>query len=84
MADPTSFARHALWLLMAALASLTGSAVLLKMGSAVGGQPSGVPESGLPALGLFALVVLLGLGGVVLAAMAAKEYLDHRRQTHLQ
>lgn len=82
MGKPRSPARHAFLLLAAALAAFTGSAGLLKANSVLAGQAAGATDAGLPALGVFALVVLLGLTGAVLAAMAAKELLDLRRLTH--
>ncbi len=75
-------ARHAFVLLAAALMAFVGSAALLKANSAVAAQAAGAPDSGLPALGLFVLVVLLGLTGAVLAGMAGKELLDLRRMSH--
>lgn len=82
MPAPSSPTRHPLWLLTAALASLTGGAALLKLGGVAGGV--GEVTGGGPAdLGLYSLVVLLGLGGLVLVAMAVKELVDQRRQSHL-
>lgn len=80
MPVPMSSARHPLWLLLAALAALTGSGALLKLGSTTESVAGG---AGVPGLGLYALVILLGLSGLVLVAMAAKELLDLRRQEHL-
>lgn len=74
--------RHPLWLLVASGASLVGSAALLKMGRAAEGVAATV-GGGPAALGLMSLVVLLALSGLVLAAMAGKELLDQRRQSHL-
>jgi hypothetical protein len=81
---PATFgsARHPLWLLVAAFASLVGSVALLKMGRAAEGVAATV-GGGPAALGLMSLVVLLGLSGLVLAAMAGKELLDQRRQSHV-
>jgi len=74
--------RHPLWLFVASFASLAGSVALLKLGRAAEGVAATV-GGGPAALGLMSLVVLLGLTGLVLAAMAAKELLDQRRQSHL-
>jgi hypothetical protein len=82
MPGTTSPASHPLWLLLAAMASLVGSAALLKMGRAAEGVAA-ASGGGPAALGLYSLVILLGLAGLVLAAMAAKEYLDSRRQSQL-
>jgi uncharacterized membrane protein len=84
MSNPTSPARHALWLALAALASFTGSATLIKWNGVVAGQAAGAPDSGVPALGLIVLVILLALGGLVLAAMAGKDLLDLRRQSQVR
>ena len=82
MPAPLSSVRHPLWLLVASALSFVGSVALLKMGRAAEGVAASV-GGGPAALGLMSLVVLLGLAGVVLAAMAAKEQLDQRRQSHL-
>ena len=84
MSASTSPARHALWLALAALASFTGSAALIKWNSVVAVQAAGAPESGVSALGLIALVILLALGGLILAAMAGKDLLDLRRQSQVR
>jgi hypothetical protein len=72
--------RHVLWLLTAALVSLVGSGVLLKLASATESVSGG---GGVPGLGVYALVILLALSGLVLVALATKEYVDERRQEHL-
>jgi hypothetical protein len=82
MAGPLDSARHPLWLFLASLMSLVGSVALLKLGRAAEGVSAAV-GGGPAALGLVSLVVLLALGGLVLAAMAVKELLDQRRQSHL-
>ncbi len=74
--------RHPLWLLLAGLLSLVGSAALWRMGRAAEGV-AGAVGGGPAALGLLALVILLGLSGAVLGAMAVKELVDLRRQEHL-
>lgn len=75
-------ARHPLWLLCAAAASLAGSAALWRMGRAAPGVAADA-GGGPAALGLVSLVILLGLGGAVLVAMAVKELRDQGRQEHL-
>lgn len=75
-------ARHPIWLLLAGLLSLLGSAALWRMGRAAEGV-AGAVGGGPAALGLLSLVILLGLAGVVLGAMAVKELADLRRQEHL-
>lgn len=77
----SSSARHPLWLFLAALASLTGSGAILKLGRATESVGGG---AGVPGLGLYVLVILLGLSGLVLVAMALKELADLRRQEHLR
>ena len=82
MAGRFGNSRHPLWLLLASFSSLLGSAALLKLGRTAEGVAATV-GGGPAALGLMSLVVLLGLSGLVLAAMAGKELLDQRRQSHL-
>lgn len=82
MAAPISPVRHPLWLLAAAAAAFVGSGAFLKLGRAAEGV-AGPVGGGPAALGLLSLVILLALCGLVLAAMAVKELLDQRRQSHL-
>jgi len=82
MPDTLGSARHPMWLFLASSASLVGSVALLELGRRAEGVAATV-GGGPAALGLLSLVVLLGLTGLVLAAMAAKELLDQRRQSHL-
>jgi hypothetical protein len=82
MPGPLSSARHPLWLFAASFSSLVGSAALLTLGRSAEGVSASV-GGGPAALGLMSLVLLLGLAGLVLAAMAVKELLDQRRQSHL-
>lgn len=80
MTAPAPSSRHPFWLALGAGASIVGSGALLLMGRA----SEGVSGSGSAAgLGLYALVILLALAGLVLAAMAAKEYSVQKRQSHL-
>jgi hypothetical protein len=82
MTAPVSPKRHPRWLLAAAAASLAGGAALLGMGRVAEGVAA--PAGGGPAaLGLLSLVILLVLGGLVLAAMAVKELRDQERLSHL-
>ena len=83
MAVLTRSLRHPFWLLAGAVASLLGSGLLLALGRKAEGVSS-ASGGGPAALGLVSLVILLGVGGLVLAAMAGKELLDQRRQEHLE
>ncbi|HET9555150.1 MAG TPA: hypothetical protein VFP50_19450 [Anaeromyxobacteraceae bacterium] len=83
MAIPMSTLRHPFWLLLGAVAALAGSGILLELGGSAEGVASVSGSAGPPELGLLALVILLALAGVVLAAMAAKEYRDSKRQEHV-
>ena len=80
MWNPGSLTRRALALLMAAAVAFLGSAMLLKAGRAFPQLTGGTPGAGQPGLLLFVMVVLLGVCGVLLVAMAGKELLDLRRQ----
>ena len=75
---------HVIWLSLAALASLAGSGAILKMVGAVTVQEAGLPSPGVSSLGVYFLVILLGVAGLVLAAMAVKELIDFRRQLRLR
>jgi hypothetical protein len=81
MWNPASPTRSALAFLMAAAVAFLGSAVLLKAGRLP--QPTGgVTATGQPGTLLLAVVILLGVSGVLLLAMAGKELLDARRRPH--
>lgn len=67
--------------LMAAAVAFLGSAMLLKAGRAF---PGGATAAGQPGMLLLAVVILLGVGGVLLVAMAGKELLDLRRRRHMR
>jgi hypothetical protein len=76
--------RHIIWLTLAALASLAGSVAILAGIGAVTATGTGLPGTGVNALGVYFLVIALALGGLVLAAMAWQELLDFRRQLRLR
>jgi hypothetical protein len=80
MWNPASPTRSALALMMAGAVALLGSAMVLKAGRALPGLTGGAPGTGQPGILLLAVVILLGVSGVLLAAMAAKGYLDLRRR----
>ncbi len=84
MSSPNRLPRHIIWLSLGALASLAGSGAILAGISAVTTTGAGQPDAGVNALGVYFLVIALGLGGLVLAAMAGKELLDFRRQLQLR
>jgi hypothetical protein len=68
--------------LMAAAVAFLGSAMLLKAGRAFPQLTGGAAAAGQPGILLLAVVILLGSGGVLLVAMAGKEFLDLRRPPH--
>jgi hypothetical protein len=68
--------------LMAAAVAFLGSAMLLKAGRAFPQLTGGATAAGQPGILLLAVVILLGVGGVLLVAMAGKEFLDLRRRPH--
>jgi hypothetical protein len=80
MPNPSRSTRHPLWLTLAAAAALVGSGALLFLGTKTEGVQG---AAGVAGLGLYALVILLALSGIVLGAMAGKELLLQRRQSHL-
>jgi hypothetical protein len=82
MWNPASPTRSALAFLMAAAVAFLGSAVLLKAGR-IPQLTGGVTATGQPAL-LLAVVILLGVSGVLLLAMAGKELLDARHRPHVR
>ena len=67
---------------MAAAVAFLGSAMLLEAGRAFPLSTGGEPGAGQPGVLLLAVVVLLGVGGVLLVALAAKEFLNLRRRPH--
>jgi hypothetical protein len=81
MWNPTSPTRSALVFLMAAAVAFLGSAVLLKAGR-ISQLAGGGPVTGQPGTLLLAVVILLGVSGVLLLAMAGKELLDARHRPH--
>jgi hypothetical protein len=82
MWNPASPTRRALALLMGAAVAFLGSAMMLKAGRALPELAGGAPGTGKPGILLLAVVILLGVGGVLLVAMAGKEFLDLRRRPH--
>jgi hypothetical protein len=80
MWNPESPTRSAVALSMAAAIAFLGSAMLLKAGRAFPRLAGGAPDGGQPGMLLVAVVILLGVTGVLLAAMAARELLDQRRR----
>ncbi len=81
MWNPASPTRSALAFLMAAAVSFLGSAMLLKAGRAFP-QLTGATAGGQQGTLLLALVILLAVCGLLLVAMAGKEFLDVRRRPH--
>jgi hypothetical protein len=70
--------------LMAAAVAFLGTALLLKAGGAfprLTGGPSGSEQ---PGILLLAVVILLLLSGVLLVALALKEFLHLRRGSHVR
>jgi hypothetical protein len=82
MWNPASPTRSALALSMAAAVAFLGSALLLKAGRLLPHPTGGGTATGEPGTLLLAVVILLGIGGVLLLAMAGKELLDARRRPH--
>lgn len=81
MWNPASQTRSALAFLMAAAVAFLGSALLFKAGR-LPQLTGGVVATGQPGTLLLAVVILLGLSGVLLLAMAGKEFLDARHRPH--
>jgi hypothetical protein len=82
MWNPASPTRSALALLMGAAVAFLGSAMVLKAGRALPGLAGGAPGTGQPGILLLAVVILLVVSGVLLLAMAGKQFLDLRRPPH--
>jgi hypothetical protein len=80
MWNPASPTRSALAFSMAAAVAFLGCAMLLKAGRAFP-QLAGGAANGQPGMLLLAVVILLGVTGALLVAMAGKELLDVRRRT---
>jgi len=70
--------------LMAAAVAFLGSAMLLKAGRAFPQLAGGAPDAGQPGMLLLAVVILLGVAGALLVAMAGRELLDLRRRPHVR
>jgi hypothetical protein len=82
MWNPASPTRSALAFLMAAAVAFLGSAMVLKAGRALPELTGGAPGTGQPGILLLVIVILLGLAGVLLVAMAGEEFLALRRRHH--
>lgn len=82
MWNPASPTRSALAFLMAAAVAFLGSAMLLKADRALPELTGDAAGTGQPGILLLAIVILLGVGGVLLVAMAGKEFLGLRRRPH--
>lgn len=81
MWNPASPTRSALAFLMAAAVAFLGSAMLLKAGRVFPQLTGGATATGQPGKLLLVVVILLGVVGVLLLAMAAREFLAVRRGT---
>ncbi len=84
MWNPAGPTRSALAFLMAAAVAFLGSALLLKAGRVFPQLTGGEPGAGQPGILLLAVVILLGLAGALLTALAGKEFLDLRRRPHVR
>ncbi|HEX9050351.1 MAG TPA: hypothetical protein VF841_07470 [Anaeromyxobacter sp.] len=82
MWNPASPTRRALALLMAAAVAFLGVALLLKAGRDLPQLTGGAPATGQQGALLLAVVILMGVGGVLLLALAGKELLDARHRPH--
>jgi hypothetical protein len=83
MWNPASPTRNALAFSMAAAVAFLGSALMLKAGRELPRLLGGATATGQPGPLLLAVVILLGVCGVLLLAMAGKELLDARRRPHV-
>lgn len=84
MWNPASPTRSALAFLMAAAVAFLGSAMLLKAGRAFPQLTGGATADGQPGMLLTAVVILLGVTGALLVAMAARELLDLRHRSRVR
>jgi hypothetical protein len=82
MWNPASPTRSALAFLMAAAVAFLGCAMLLEAGRAFPQLTGGATPAGQPGMSLLAVVILFGVAGALLVAMAGKELLDLRRRAH--
>lgn len=80
MWNPASPTRSALAFLMGAAVAFLGSAMLLEAGRAFPQLTGGATAAGQPGTLLLAVVILLGVAGALLVAMAGKELLDLRHR----
>jgi hypothetical protein len=81
MSNPARTSRSALALALAAAIAFLGSLVMLDAGRVLARAGSGAAPDGRPGALLLAVVVLLGVTGVLLAALAASD-LRARHQLH--
>jgi hypothetical protein len=79
MWNPASPTKSALTFLMAAAIAFLGSAMLLRAGRAFPQLTGGATAGGQSGMLVLAVVILLGVSGVLLLAMAGKELLGRRR-----
>jgi hypothetical protein len=84
MWNPASTTRSALAFLMAAAVAFLGSAMLLKAGRSFPELTGGATAGGQPGMLLLAVVILLGVGGLLLLVMAGKDLLDARRHPRVR
>jgi hypothetical protein len=84
MWNPASPTRSALTFLMAAAVAFLGGALLLKAGRDLPQLTGGVTATGQPGTLLLAVVILLGVCGVLLLALAGRELLDARHRRHVR
>jgi hypothetical protein len=84
MWNPASPTRSALAFSMAAAVAFLGGALLLKAGRELPQLTGGTTSTGQPGTLLLAVVILLGVGGVLFLVMAGKELLDARRRPRVR
>jgi hypothetical protein len=82
MWNPASPTTNALALSMAAAIAFLGSALMLKAGRSWPNLTGGGTADGQPGFLLLAVVILLAVAGLLLLAMAGKQFLGLRRRPH--
>jgi hypothetical protein len=82
MWNPAGPTRRALALAMAAAVAFLGSATMARAGSAILQLAGGQAPNAQPGVFLLAIVILFAATGVLLLALAGKEFLDERRRSH--
>jgi hypothetical protein len=80
MWNPATPTRRSIAFLIAAAVAFLGGAMLLKAGRAFPQLTGGATAAAQPGILLLGVVILLGMGGVLLVAIAAAEFLDFRRR----